>query len=104
MLHHVTHAFCLMEILAKNRRIPIPEYPFAEVSMDLCDNLNAVGGYSHLLIIQGVLTEYIIIYPLKSETAQEFSKNIFFFTVYCRILILPEYTQTMVLSFEIVNG
>ena len=59
---------------------PIPEYPFAEVSMDLCDNLNAVGGYNHLLIIQDVLTDYVLIYPLKSETAQEFSK-IFLYSV-----------------------
>ena len=44
----------------------IPEYPFAEISMDLCENLNAVGGYSHLLIIQDVLTDYILIYHLKS--------------------------------------
>ena len=36
---------------------PIPEYPFAEISMDLCENLNAVGGYCHLLIIQDVLTD-----------------------------------------------
>ena len=59
---------------------PIPEYPFAEVSMDLCENLNAVGGYSHLLIIQDVLTDYILIFPLKSKTAQEFSK-IFLYSV-----------------------
>ena len=48
--------------------------------MDLCENLNAVGGYSHLLIIQDVLTDYILIYPLKSKTAQEFSK-IFLYSV-----------------------
>jgi len=50
---------------------PIPEEPFEEISMDLCENLNKVGGYSHLLIAQDVLTDYIIIVPLKSKTNAE---------------------------------
>ena len=53
---------------------PIPEYPFQEISMDLCENLNKVGGFSHLLIIQDVLSEYISIFPLKSKTSTEMSR------------------------------
>ena len=71
---------------------PIPEYPFAEVSMYLCDNLNAVWGYNHLLIIQAVLTDYVLIYPLKSETAQEFSK-IFLYSVLRNINIARVHTD-----------
>ena len=39
--------------------------------MDLCENLNKVGGYSHLLIAQDVLSDYIMIFPLKSKTNTE---------------------------------
>jgi hypothetical protein len=52
---------------------PIPDYPFQEISMDLCENLNKVGGYSHLLIVQDVLSDFTLIYPLKSKTSQEMS-------------------------------
>jgi hypothetical protein len=59
---------------------PIPEYPFQEVSMDLCENLNKVGGYSHLLILQDVLTDYTLIFPLKGKTSNEMSR-IFLYSV-----------------------
>jgi hypothetical protein len=32
--------------------------------MDLAENLNTVKGYSHLLIVICVLTDYVIIHPL----------------------------------------
>jgi hypothetical protein len=53
---------------------PVPDYPFQEISMDLCENLNKVQGYSHLLIIQDILTDYIVIFPLKGKTSQEMEK------------------------------
>lgn len=57
---------------------PVPEYPFQEISMDLCENLNKVGGFSHLLIIQDVLSEYLTIFPLKSKTMNEMSRNLLY--------------------------
>jgi hypothetical protein len=53
---------------------PIPNFPFEEVSVDLAESLNTVGGLSHLLIVQCVLTDFILIYPLKTKTAQEVCK------------------------------
>ena len=54
---------------------PVPNYPFEEVSVDLAESLNTVGGLSHLLIVQCVLTDFILVYPLKSKSAQEVSKT-----------------------------
>jgi len=59
---------------------PLPEFPFEEVSVDLAEALNPVGGYSNLLIVQDVLTDYILIFPLKSKSAQEVCK-VFLFSV-----------------------
>ena len=42
--------------------------------MDLAESLNTVGGLSHLLIVQCVLTDFILIYPLKTKTAKEVCK------------------------------
>ncbi len=53
---------------------PIPEFPFEEVSVDLAESLNSVGGLSHLLIVQCVLSDFILVYPLKSKSAQEVCK------------------------------
>jgi len=53
---------------------PIPNFPFEEVSVDLAESLNTVNGMSHLLIVQCVLTDFILIYPLKTKTAQEVCK------------------------------
>jgi hypothetical protein len=53
---------------------PVPEFPFQEISMDLCENLNKINGYSHLLIIQDVLSDFLLIFPLKSKTAVEMSR------------------------------
>ncbi len=50
---------------------PIPSYPFEEISMDLAENLNKVKGYEHLLIIQDVLSDFIMIFPMKSKTSNE---------------------------------
>jgi Reverse transcriptase (RNA-dependent DNA polymerase)/RNase H-like domain found in reverse transcriptase/Integrase zinc binding domain len=53
---------------------PIAEFPFEEVSVDLAESLNTVNGLSHLLIVQCILTNFILIYPLKTKTAQEVCK------------------------------
>jgi hypothetical protein len=53
---------------------PIAEYPFEEVSVDLAESLNTVNGLSHLLIVQCVLSNFILIYPLKTKSAQEVCK------------------------------
>jgi hypothetical protein len=50
---------------------PLPAFPFEEISVDLAEGLNTVQGYSHLLIIQCVLSDYTLVYPLKSKTATE---------------------------------
>ncbi len=42
--------------------------------LDLCENLNSVGGYSHLLIMQDILSDFTIIVPLKSKTSSEITK------------------------------
>jgi transposase InsO family protein len=53
---------------------PVAEFPFEEVSVDLAESLNTVDGLSHLLIVQCVLTNFILVYPLKTKTAQEVCK------------------------------
>jgi hypothetical protein len=53
---------------------PTPEHPFEEISMDLCENLNKINGYSHLLVIQDVLTDFLIVEPLKSKTSTEMAR------------------------------
>jgi Reverse transcriptase (RNA-dependent DNA polymerase)/RNase H-like domain found in reverse transcriptase/Integrase zinc binding domain len=59
---------------------PIPDYPFQEISMDLCENLNKVNGYSHLLVLQDVLSDFTLVFPLKSKTNAEMSR-IFLYSV-----------------------
>jgi hypothetical protein len=50
---------------------PIPERPFSDIMMDICENLNVIKGYQHLLIIQCLLTDFVIIIPLKTKKASE---------------------------------
>ena len=53
---------------------PLPTRPFEELMADLCENLNSQGGYSHLLIMQCILTDFTIIVPLKSKTSAEITR------------------------------
>ena len=53
---------------------PVPKHAFEELMMDLCENLNSAGGYSHLLIMQCILTDFTVIVPLKSKTSAEISR------------------------------
>jgi len=51
---------------------PLPERPFQTIMMDICENLNPTrGGYQHLLIVQCVLTDFVIIIPLRTKKASE---------------------------------
>jgi hypothetical protein len=59
---------------------PSPEHPFQEISMDLCENLNKIKGYSHLLVIQDVLTDFLLVFPLKSKKSSEMAR-IFMYSV-----------------------
>jgi hypothetical protein len=59
---------------------PIPEHPSEEVSCDLAENLNMVKGYKHLLVLQDVLSDYIIIQPIKSKTSTEFA-HVFMYAI-----------------------
>ena len=40
---------------------PVPTRPFEELTMDIAENLNKAGGYQHLLIMQCILTDFVII-------------------------------------------
>jgi hypothetical protein len=55
---------------------PTPAYPFEEITMDLAENLNTVNGFSHLLITQCTLSDFVIIIPLKSKTASEVTRAV----------------------------
>ena len=56
---------------------PAPSRAFEEITLDLAENLNAIGGFQHLLIIQCALTNFLIICPLKTKTANEVSRALF---------------------------
>jgi len=55
---------------------PVPTRAFEELMMDIAENLNKSGGYSHLLIMQCILTDFCIIVPLKEKTSAEISRAI----------------------------
>jgi hypothetical protein len=47
-----------------------PSYPMQEINLDLAENLNNVNGYSHLLVTQCELTNFVQIFPMKSKQAE----------------------------------
>ena len=53
---------------------PIPEYPFEEVSLDLIENLNKSGNCQHILVCKCALSDYVLLLPLKSKTANEVAR------------------------------
>jgi hypothetical protein len=55
---------------------PIPKRPGEEWQMDIAENLNKSGGYSHLLITQCVFSDFTVIVPLKSKTAEEVNRGL----------------------------
>ena len=60
---------------------PVPPYPFHTIYCDLAENLNAKGGYSHLLIIVDPVSDGTLIFPLKTKTSHEVY-SIFFTAIY----------------------
>ena len=54
---------------------PMPTRGMQEVSCDLAENLNPVGGYAHLLITRCALSGFTIITPLKTKTASEVNRE-----------------------------
>ena len=57
---------------------PTPTRPMQEVLCDLAENLNTVGGYSHLLIVTCPLSDFTLIIPLKSKTASEVNQQLLY--------------------------
>jgi transposase InsO family protein len=45
-----------------------------EVSMDLIENLNKSGGCQHILVVKDALTDFVLLFPLKSKTATEVAR------------------------------
>jgi hypothetical protein len=67
---------CFLSYKGKKTKLgvyPTPSYPFQEIMLDLAENLNNSGGYSHLLILTCLLTDFTIIVPLKGKTNSEIS-------------------------------
>ena len=60
---------------------PVPNHPFEEVSMDLAENLNEVKSYKNLLIVQDVLTDFLLIFPMKTKNSRELI-NIFMYSIF----------------------
>ena len=47
---------------------PSPDYPLQTIHLDLAENLNNNSGFSHLLIAVCQLTDFTLIFPIKSKT------------------------------------
>ena len=57
--------------------IPIPNYPFEEVCMDLIEDLPPSQGYHNILLIQDQLTDFVILIPLRTKRSLEISKALY---------------------------
>jgi hypothetical protein len=53
---------------------PVPEYPMEEIGLDLIENLNTSKGYNHILVAQDALTDFVLLFPLRTKTAGEVSR------------------------------
>ena len=53
---------------------PIPNGPMNELTADLAENLNVSRGFSHLLLVKCLFSDYCLIFPLKTKTSTEVSK------------------------------
>jgi hypothetical protein len=53
---------------------PLPSRPMEEIMLDLMENLNNVGGYSHILVVMCTLSDFVLLFPLKSKTSAEISR------------------------------
>ncbi len=52
-------------------RYPVLERPFQEIMLDIAENLNVSRGFQHLLVVQCLLTDFVILCPLKTKKASE---------------------------------
>jgi len=59
--------------------------------MDLAENLNPIQGYQNLLLVQNVLTDFVILVPLKSKTAEEVDRMV----IYC---VLQQFNVSNIIS------
>jgi transposase InsO family protein len=48
--------------------------------MDLAENLNEVRTFKNLLIVQDVLTDFLLLFPMKSKTSRELI-NLFMYSI-----------------------
>jgi len=53
---------------------PIPDFPMEEISLDLIENLNKSGGFQNILVSKCALTDFTLLFPLKSKTSQEIGR------------------------------
>ena len=53
---------------------PIPTGPMNECTADLAENLNVSRGFSHLLLVKCLFSDFCLIFPLKTKTSTEVSK------------------------------
>ena len=50
---------------------PVPDRPFSEIMYDMAENLNVAKGFQHMLVIQCLLTDFVILCPLRTKKASE---------------------------------
>jgi hypothetical protein len=60
---------------------PTPGHAFGKVSMDLATNLSEVRMFKNMLIIRKVLTDFLLVFPMKSKTSKELI-NIFMYSIF----------------------
>jgi hypothetical protein len=53
---------------------PTPSRPFAEITVDLAENLGKSAGYNNLLVCQCTFSDFTILVPLKSKTSEEVTR------------------------------
>ena len=87
-LYTVTKAFvtscysCFLSYTGNKKQkigtYPIPTGPMTECTADIAENLNPLKGFSHLLLIKCLFSDFCLIFPLKTRTATEISKIILY--------------------------
>ena len=87
-LYSVTKAFvtscysCFLSYTGNKKQkigiYPIPTGPMTECTADIAENLNPIKGFSHLLLIKCLFSDFCLIFPLKTKTATEISKIILY--------------------------
>ena len=61
----------------KLQPIPPPDQPWLHIGMDLiCDLLETISGYRHILVTVCYLSKYVVARALKSKTSKEVIDNL----------------------------